>query len=203
VPHLNKLHDTFGARGLSIVAVSNEKPHLIDRYIRGTGIRYGVVRAQGVGHAYGVRGTPHAWLIGRDGRVGWRGHPAQLTPDIVESALAGGVTTAAGFPPPRVPWSIPWGSIVMVLAVQFTAAMAWFWWVTRDRTVRDAAPVLPPPPPPPEAPAPSEYRPRIRQLGVGGANPFAAGAKERTHTSEYREEDKEARYLGGPQPPRD
>lgn len=184
------------------MAASNETPGLISDYVRSKGIRYGVVRAQGVGRAYGGKGIPHAWLIGRDGRVAWRGHPQQLTADVVEAALAGGSSSTAAFPPPQAASSIPWGLIIVVLLVLFAGAMGWFWWSTRDRTPSYAAIMWQPPPQQPQAPQapqPSEYRPPTRQMGVGGGNAYSAGTGERTDNTEYRKRDNDAPYLGGPQ----
>ena len=39
--------------------------------------------------AYGVRGYPHAFVVGKDGKVVWRGHP--MSPEFaksIEAALA-------------------------------------------------------------------------------------------------------------------
>ncbi|HEX5791153.1 MAG TPA: TlpA disulfide reductase family protein [Luteolibacter sp.] len=39
--------------------------------------------------ASGARGIPHAFLVDQKGRIAWAGHPAQLTAEIIEAALAG------------------------------------------------------------------------------------------------------------------
>ncbi len=40
-------------------------------------------------NASGARGIPHAFLVDQNKRIAWAGHPATLTPQIIEACLAG------------------------------------------------------------------------------------------------------------------
>lgn len=90
MPHLNDLNSRFAPRGLKIVAVSNETGDEIAAFIRQERVTYPVARAARAFADYGVRGIPHAFIVGRDGKVLWRGHPGSISDGMVEAWLGGG-----------------------------------------------------------------------------------------------------------------
>ena len=99
MPHLNEINQKFGSRGLKIVAVSDEQGDTIEkRGVLGLGMNYGVARSARAVQLYGVRGIPHAFMIGKDGKVLWHGYPGDIDDAMLEAWL-GGQPLPAGAPP--------------------------------------------------------------------------------------------------------
>ena len=104
LPRLGALQDKHAARGLTIIGVSDEPlSHVVGFLMRrlgdgdaGTGDPYGLLLTadpDGSTHkdyyaAAGLDGMPAAFVIGKQGRVEWIGHPLGVGP-IVERMLAG------------------------------------------------------------------------------------------------------------------
>jgi thiol-disulfide isomerase/thioredoxin len=87
IPHLNELHGKLADRGLVIVGVSNEAEATVEPFLQKMEMRYPVALAKPAGYA--VRGIPHAFLIGTDGKLLWSGHPASLDAKVLDAALVG------------------------------------------------------------------------------------------------------------------
>jgi cytochrome c biogenesis protein CcmG, thiol:disulfide interchange protein DsbE len=96
LPVLERLHRTFGSRGLAVVGVNaRETPTTARRYANDLGLSFPLVLDQEgkINGLYGVVGLPSTFLIGRDGRavafaVGprdWEGAAARA---IIEAMLA-------------------------------------------------------------------------------------------------------------------
>lgn len=93
MPHLNGLQETYAAKGLSILAVTSTRE---DRqktlaWIEKRGVEYPVALDPDGGLAawFGVRGIPHAVLVAPSGKILWRGHPGQLSEQVLGESLAG------------------------------------------------------------------------------------------------------------------
>jgi tetratricopeptide (TPR) repeat protein len=71
-PHLQKLYETYKARGLEVVAVdvTSDDPGAT-RFMKDKGISFVSLKGatDEVARKYGVNATPHTFVIGRDGRV--------------------------------------------------------------------------------------------------------------------------------------
>jgi peroxiredoxin len=93
-PHLVRWHDEWKDAGLVIIEVNNGRMDSLDelrQHIDEHGIRFAVLHdVDGqVCDAFGVRGYPAAYLIGRDGRVVWQGHPqGEAAETVLRQALA-------------------------------------------------------------------------------------------------------------------
>ena len=94
IPHLNALYEQYHLRGLDVVGISNEDTEPVRAFMRQVPIRYavGLDPAQRYQKALKVRAIPHAFLLDRDGKLVWEGHPLSLAPNQIESVLP---------PPPR------------------------------------------------------------------------------------------------------
>jgi hypothetical protein len=177
VPHLNKLQDRYGERGLVIVAVSNETEATVGPWLERNGARYGSALSQSAGRAYGVRGIPNAFLISPEGIIQWRGHPALLSDDVIQSVLSG-ERVAATAPSSGFGGSALWLLFLAMLGVFFVGAVGWFWYSTRDRIPRHMPPTYMPPlyaPPPGAAPptqAPHGQAPPPPYLGQPPQDPY-------------------------------
>lgn len=98
MPHLNEINTKYGSRGLKIVAISSEQSDLIERKgVVGLGMNYGVARSAGASRLYGVNGIPDSFIIDKEGKVLWRGHPGYINDEML-AAWLGGQPLPAGAP---------------------------------------------------------------------------------------------------------
>ena len=82
-PHLVKWNNEFADQGLKVVEIDNGQmdalPEL-EEHIQQEGIEFPVFHdEQGeLCERFGVQAYPTAYLIGRDGKVLWEGHPGDV-----------------------------------------------------------------------------------------------------------------------------
>jgi len=95
VGHLNELDKKYAAKGLSIIAVTNEDKNSTEKFVEATRAEYAYAYDKGakMKRYFGVRGIPHSVLIDPTGRVVWRGHPGRLTEKEIEANLSGALAT--------------------------------------------------------------------------------------------------------------
>jgi len=87
IPHLVKLHEQFSAKGLVIVGHTDGSSKNLEAFIKQKKIPYVISQGDDIGNAYGVNGIPHVVLVDVDGKVAWRGHPAELDEKKIEQLL--------------------------------------------------------------------------------------------------------------------
>lgn len=86
IPHLTRIANRFEKQGLVVVGVSTDGDETRDRvepFVKRMGKKMGYSVALddrgATGKAFmeaaGAEGIPHAFLIGKDGKVAWHGHP--------------------------------------------------------------------------------------------------------------------------------
>jgi hypothetical protein len=85
IPHLNKLQEAYGERGLTVVGVTDESAAKVQRFQERHPMKYPV--ATGVKRVYRSRSIPHAWLVSPKGKLVWGGHPGSLRASLIERAL--------------------------------------------------------------------------------------------------------------------
>jgi thiol-disulfide isomerase/thioredoxin len=88
IPHLIKLHEQYAAKGLVIIGHTDGSSTDIDGFIKARKIPYVISQGTDIGGAYGVRGIPHLVLVDAEGKVAWRGHPAELHDQDIDKLLA-------------------------------------------------------------------------------------------------------------------
>ena len=93
IPHLNKLHERYKDKGLVIVGITAESEKKVKPFAKRMKMKYNVGidanRATGSVYMKGVRGIPHAFVIGKDGKVAWSGHPMAGMDRVIAQLLAG------------------------------------------------------------------------------------------------------------------
>ncbi|MEK0447968.1 MAG: Cytochrome c biosis protein CycY [Verrucomicrobiota bacterium] len=89
IPHLNEINKKFKDKGLVIIGVSNEKEDVVTKFRATTPMEYTVAldEKRELGKTFGITGIPHAFIVGKDGKIAWQGHPMQLTDADIEKAL--------------------------------------------------------------------------------------------------------------------
>jgi thiol-disulfide isomerase/thioredoxin len=89
IAHLNDLDKKYHDRGLQIVGIAEEDKAVVERFRARTPMHYAV--ALDAGHAlateFQVQTIPQAWLMDKDGRVVWSGHPMQLDEHTIARVL--------------------------------------------------------------------------------------------------------------------
>lgn len=103
IAHLNQLNAKYHGRGLEIVGVSDEDKSTVERFRARTPMNYAVAldAGQTLASEFQVRGIPAAWLLDREGRIVWSGHPMQLDEQTIERVLPADPSRAEQ--PPRAP----------------------------------------------------------------------------------------------------
>ena len=87
ITELNALHATKAELGLVVVGVTDEEPGDVTAYVTKNKVTYPV--GVGSNEGYRIAGVPEAFLIGKDGKILWRGHPVALDQRQLENALVG------------------------------------------------------------------------------------------------------------------
>lgn len=83
IPHLTELQKKFANRGVVVIGVSDEEPSTVKPFVneQGDKMNYTVAidRNRATSAAYmekfGQNGIPHAFVIDKEGRIAWHGHP--------------------------------------------------------------------------------------------------------------------------------
>ncbi len=99
IPHVNELHEAFKDKGLVVIGQNLWERDAAKVPEIAKQMKYRVVRDSVDGNegniatkwmkAAGRNGIPSAFLVGKDGKLAWIGHPGQLTPEIITDVLAG------------------------------------------------------------------------------------------------------------------
>jgi thiol-disulfide isomerase/thioredoxin len=75
IPHLNKLHDELGPKGLVLLSFTDQSKQGVENFLKGTPMKYVLGCGSELAADYGVGGIPHAFVIGKDGKLVWEGTP--------------------------------------------------------------------------------------------------------------------------------
>ncbi|GIX43806.1 MAG: hypothetical protein KatS3mg130_0214 [Candidatus Sumerlaea sp.] len=97
IPHLTELQKRFGPRGLAIVGISDEGPSTVREFVEKMGQKmdYSVAvdptgdTKSAYMDTYGQRGIPCAFVVDRQGRIVWIGHPQSELEKTLEEILSG------------------------------------------------------------------------------------------------------------------
>ncbi len=83
IPHLEKMQDKYKTKGVILLALSYESASTVDKYVKKKRISYVVGGgAERTRDNYGVNAYPTTFLIAPNGKVAWKGGPANLEDEI-------------------------------------------------------------------------------------------------------------------------
>ena len=93
IPAFQRLQETYGAQGFDVMGVSIDTyAGGVGEYVREKGMKYRVLLDPKLemARAYGVRGLPAAFLVGRDGNIlrKWVGYDATIAAEIESEVKA-------------------------------------------------------------------------------------------------------------------
>ena len=97
IPELTKLQKKFKDRGVKFVGVSNEESETVIPFVKrmGDSMEYTVVTdldqktSSAYMAAFKAQGIPHSFIVGRDRRILWEGHPMMGLEQAVEQVVNG------------------------------------------------------------------------------------------------------------------
>ena len=75
IPHLVELRTKLDKSKVEIIGLTDEPKEKVDGFAKDMKMNYSVGYGSTSGGDYGVRGIPHAFIIGTDGLIAWDGHP--------------------------------------------------------------------------------------------------------------------------------
>lgn len=83
IPHLTEMQKKFANRGVVFIGVSDESAAKVKPFVdkMGEKMDYTVAldrdrkTSEGYMKAYGANGIPHAFIVDKEGRIAWQGHP--------------------------------------------------------------------------------------------------------------------------------
>ncbi len=89
IPHLNELHKKFKDKGLAVVGITDEDKQTVTKFQKGVPMDYSVAMDKGgkLSKDFGIRGIPHAFIVGKDGKIVWEGHPMTMKEADIEKVL--------------------------------------------------------------------------------------------------------------------
>jgi thiol-disulfide isomerase/thioredoxin len=95
IAHLNDLNKKYHDRGLEIVGITGEDKSVVERFRARTPMHYAVAldADQALATKFQVQTIPQAWLLDKDGRVVWSGHPMQLDEQTIIRVLPTHIAT--------------------------------------------------------------------------------------------------------------
>jgi thiol-disulfide isomerase/thioredoxin len=88
IPHLNEIHQKYKDKGLVVIGITDEARGTVENFKRKTPMDYNVaVGGAAISKKLGINGIPHAFLVGKDGKIVWEGHPTSLKEADIENVL--------------------------------------------------------------------------------------------------------------------
>jgi thiol-disulfide isomerase/thioredoxin len=88
IPHLNEINKKFKDKGLVVIGISDEPKETVEKFRKGLPMEYNVaVGGAAIEKKFGINGIPHAFIVGKDGKIVWHGHPMQLKDADIEKVL--------------------------------------------------------------------------------------------------------------------
>jgi thiol-disulfide isomerase/thioredoxin len=104
IPHLTELQKKYKDKGLVVIGISDENnPKALPSFVAKMGDKMEYTVAYDQNHqtntaytkAFGIRGIPHAFIIDREGRIAWSGHPNFGLEQAVDQVVNGKYNLAA------------------------------------------------------------------------------------------------------------
>ncbi|HNV00027.1 MAG: redoxin domain-containing protein [Verrucomicrobia bacterium] len=97
IPHLTELQKKYKADGVVFIGISDEKPGVVKPFVekQGNKMEYVVAidkeRKTSAGYmkAFGINGIPHAFVVDKEGRIVWQGHPMAELDETIRQILDG------------------------------------------------------------------------------------------------------------------
>ncbi len=89
IPHLNEFNKKFKDKGLVVIGITDEDKRDVAKFRKTVPMEYNVAIDKGgkLSAQFGISGIPQAFIVGKDGKIVWEGHPGSLTDAEIEKVL--------------------------------------------------------------------------------------------------------------------
>ena len=96
IPHLTEMQKKFAKRDVIMIGVSDETSAKVKPFVDGMGDKMDYTVAldkdgktsAGYMERYGINGIPHAFVVDKEGRIAWHGHPMSGLDRVLEQMAA-------------------------------------------------------------------------------------------------------------------
>jgi thiol-disulfide isomerase/thioredoxin len=103
IPHLTELQKKYESRGVTIVGVSDETSATVKSFVSSMGEKMDYTVAvdrdrrtsEAFMGAYSINGIPHAFVVDKEGRIAWHGHPMYGLERVLEQLASNTFDMAA------------------------------------------------------------------------------------------------------------
>jgi thiol-disulfide isomerase/thioredoxin len=83
IPHVSELQKKYKNKNVIFIGITNEEPYQIKDFVEKMGTKMDYIVACDTNQSatrafmskYNIQGIPHAFIVGKDGKVAWHGHP--------------------------------------------------------------------------------------------------------------------------------
>jgi thiol-disulfide isomerase/thioredoxin len=96
IPHLTEMQKKFKDKGVVFVGVSDEKPDVVKKFVEKMGNKMDYTVAIDAGktspsymEAFEIKGIPHAFIVDKEGRIAWHGHPMDRLDETLQEVVDG------------------------------------------------------------------------------------------------------------------
>jgi thiol-disulfide isomerase/thioredoxin len=97
IPHLTELQNKFKDRNVIFIGVSDEPASTVKKFVAQMGDKMDYTVAvdksrktsEAYMEAFGVNGIPHAFIVDKEGRIAWHGHPMDNLESVLQAVLDG------------------------------------------------------------------------------------------------------------------
>jgi len=97
IPHLSEIQKKYKDKGVVVVGITEEEPDVVQPFVKEAGDNMAYTIAvdrdgamdKAYMEAFGIDGIPHAFIVDREGRIAWHGHPETGMDKALEEITAG------------------------------------------------------------------------------------------------------------------
>lgn len=86
IPHLIEMQNKYKDK-VTFIGITDEAKADVEGFVKENKMNYIIAADSDAGGAYGVHSIPKAFVVGKDGKVIWQGHPMSGLEEAVAKAL--------------------------------------------------------------------------------------------------------------------
>jgi thiol-disulfide isomerase/thioredoxin len=89
IPHLNEIYAKYKTQGLEIVGITDEDEATVKKFEKQIPMDYSVAinTPESIYQQFGIKAIPTAFLVDKEGKIVWTGHPLELSEAEIQAVL--------------------------------------------------------------------------------------------------------------------